>query len=143
MRSAVTAAQKEFTQKHCHVSIELHISRLCGHTSYNIMTEQLTCCAHCERQDSMSLFSWEMSGDDSPKCPAPSVDLPLSQQVIAITGNWFGGLDGQLGHVAGDRVIDMPKLDQDFCTWQSWDADLWKYAPYTCEIVTNPVWYYS
>lgn len=69
--------------------------------------------------------------------------LSISQQVFVITGAWFLGKSGNKADVCGDQVIDMHQLDQDFCTWQSYDRDLWMYEPYTCERVSEPKWFYT
>ncbi|KAL0023408.1 hypothetical protein WJX79_006764 [Trebouxia sp. C0005] len=53
--------------------------------------------------------------------------LPCSQQLLAITGSWYRGACAQKGEVCGEQVIDNLQLDKDFCEWQSWDKDLWRY----------------
>ncbi|KAL0049211.1 hypothetical protein WJX82_008853 [Trebouxia sp. C0006] len=69
--------------------------------------------------------------------------LPCSQQLLAITGSWYRGESGQKGEVCGDKVIDCPKLDKNFCEWQSWDKDVWMFEPFSCEMASEPRWYYT
>lgn len=126
------------------IRIHVTICRLCGPHEYFLLFDRFSCNADdldcsTDVSDSWSVESYLLQDIELFE-PEP-VHLPLSQQVLAITGDWCDGQSGQIGEVHGDQVFDETKLDEDFVTWQSWDKDVWKYEPFSCEIAKEPRWH--
>ena len=140
--SVVSALRKVFTDDlSTFLDVDVNISRICARHQFHLFSEHFSC---SDPERDFDMWSYKSWGSADPEGFVPVArHLPLSQQVFAITGDWSDEHNAELGQVAGDKVIDLPHLDQEFCTWQSWDADVWMYEPFTCEIAKERVWYYK
>ena len=143
LATAVAALQDVLSEQHCYLRIHVSLYR-CDRWGQN--TNILDTISRCQDEvsDLESQLSEFIYTEFDPRDPEPIVALlPFSKQTLVITGDWYLGEDAGKGQVPGDQLIDLQQLNQDFCTWQSYDSDLWMYTPFTCEIANEPKWFYK
>ena len=113
--AARIAVQTHFTQDNTCTDCQFHVSRNYDRNS-DIITysRSFTCSDHAiDHDDEWELYSYPdavtMPGREGYEPTAKR--MAFSEQVIAITGDWYSGGKGCLGDVEGDRVIDESSLD--------------------------------
>lgn len=148
IESAASTLETALRESGCRVHIRMKLYRVVANDLFFLLASGTSGIVDDEADVSESesnfssyISSWEDLWEDCLRPEAPR--LPVSQQVYVITGAWFSGKCGKKADVCGDQVIDQRHLDQDFCTWQSCDRDLWMYEPYTCERCSEPKWFYT
>ena len=146
MKSAASTLMKRLRERDCCTSIRVKVYRVFGENLYFLLSQNICCSDKLDEEfdlaetDTESIDSY-ISWDD--RFNPEAERLPCSQQLLAITGSWYRGESGQKGEVCGDKVIDCPKLDKNFCEWQNWDKDVWMFEPFSCEMASEPRWYYT
>ncbi len=145
MRPAASALFSKLREEDCHLWIRVKLYRVCRDDLHFLYSKTFgdddeNDDGGCDMAEFESTSTYFISWDERNRPMAGHV--PLSQQVLAITGAWYTGYTGRKGEVDGDKIIDDPQLDKDFCTWQSWDRDVWRYEPFSCEIAKEPRWFY-
>ena len=146
LKSAASALMKRLRERDCCISIRVKVYRVFRKNLYFLLSQNFCCSDKPDAEsdlaetDTESIDSY-VSWDD--RFTPEAERLPCSQQLLVITGRWYRGESGQKGEVCGDQVIDNPQLDKDFCEWQSWDKDVWMYEPFSCEMTSEPRWYYT
>lgn len=147
IESAAATLETELRESGCRVHIRMKLYRVVANELFFLLARGTSGTVNdeadlSETESNISSYigSWEDLWEDFLRPEAPR--LPISEQVFVITGAWFSGKCGKKADVFGDQVIDQRHLDQDFCTWQSCDRDLWMYEPYTCERVSEPKRFY-
>jgi len=143
LATAVAALEDVLREQHCCLQIHVSLYR-CNRWGQNTNILDTTSRCQDEGSDLESQVSGFIYTEYDSRDPEPIVALlPFSKQTLVITGDWYHGDDAGQGQVPGDQLIDHQQLDQDFCTWQSYDSDLWMYTPFTCEIANEPKWFYK
>lgn len=144
MKSAASAVMKRLRERDCCICISVKVYRVFRKNMYFLLSQNFCFSdrsheefdlAETESNDSYSYIDRDFNPE--------AERLPCSQQLLAITGSWYRGACAQKGEVCGEQVIDNLQLDKDFCEWQSWDKDLWRFDPFSCEVTSEPRWFYT
>ena len=144
LATAVAALQDVLSEQDCRLCVHASLYRCNGWGQHTNILDTTAQCQDEGWDEESQLSGFIFTYNSELRDPEPTVALlPFPKQTLVITGDWYHGDDADVGQVPGDQVIDHQQLDQDFCTWQSYDCDLWMYTPFTCEIAKEPKWFYK